>query len=70
MICLRSKNSRRFTNESEVKISLAEESMYNKDEVNIPKEILQKIKSKKTLIVVNQVKRAQRVYEEVKIDLG
>ena len=56
--------------ESEVKISLAEESMYNKDEVNIPKEILQKIKSKKTLIVVNQVKRAQRVYEEVKNRLG
>ncbi|HEC67262.1 MAG TPA: CRISPR-associated helicase Cas3' [Candidatus Desulfofervidus auxilii] len=52
--------------ESEVKISLAEEPMYNEDEVNISEEILQRIKSKRTLIVVNQVKRAQRVYEEVK----
>jgi len=52
--------------ENEVIINLEEKPLVNEDEIDIPKELLQKIQNKKTLIVVNQVKRAQRIYDEIK----
>ncbi len=44
--------------------------LYSDDEVNIPEVILDKIREKKTLIVVNQVKRAQKIYEDIKLRLN
>ncbi len=51
---------------SELKISLSDFPLYEQGNVNISQELLEKIKNKKTLIVLNQVKRAQIVYEELK----
>ncbi len=51
---------------STLKITLCEEPLVRGNEVNISDKLLQKIRSKKTLIILNQVKRAQRVYEEIK----
>lgn len=51
---------------SNLKITLSEKPLYKDNRVDIPDEILDKIKIKKTLIVLNQVKRAQKVYEEIK----
>lgn len=51
---------------SSLKITLHNELLYSNNEVNISNELLEIIRSKKTLIVLNQVKRAQRVYEEIK----
>ena len=47
-------------------ISIEKTPIYKDSEVNIPDSILDKIKDKKTLIVLNQVKRAQGVYKEIK----
>jgi len=51
---------------SKLQIKICGEPLYANNEVNIDNELLRKIKKKKTLIVLNQVKRAQRVYEEIK----
>ncbi|ROL57231.1 CRISPR-associated helicase Cas3' [Bacteroidetes/Chlorobi group bacterium Naka2016] len=51
---------------SNLKITLHHEPLYSNNEVNISNELLEEIRNKKTLIVLNQVKRAQRVYEEIK----
>lgn len=51
---------------STLKITLCEEPLVRGNEVNISDKLLKKIKSKKTLIILNQVGRAQRVYEEIK----
>ena len=40
------------------------------NEANIDDELLRKVKEKKTLVVLNQVKRAQDVYKEIKKRLG
>ncbi len=56
--------------ESSLQITLQDTPLYSNNEVNIPDELLGKIKNKKTLIVLNQVKRAQRVYEEIKSRLN
>lgn len=48
-------------------ISIRNEPIYNEEDgVNIDKELYEKIKNKKTLIVLNQVKRVQKVYEKIK----
>ncbi len=49
-----------------IDITLCNEPLVRGNEVNISDELLQKIKSKKTLIILNQVSRAQKVYEEIK----
>ncbi len=53
-----------------ISIALKDELLYSNRNINISDEILEKIKRQKTLIVVNQVKRAQKIYEEVKSRLG
>lgn len=48
-------------------ISLKTDPLYTKEDgVNLDDELFRKIKSKKTLIVLNQVERAQKVYEKIK----
>jgi len=51
---------------SKLHIKIWDEPLFANNEVNIDDELLRKIKKKKTLIVLNQVKRAQKVYEEIK----
>ena len=51
---------------SKLSIVLNNTPLYSNGEVNIPQDLFNKIKDKKTLIVLNQVRRAQRVYEEIK----
>jgi len=55
---------------SSIKISIENAPLYSNSEVAISDKILKKIKRQKTLIVVNQVKRAQKIYEEVKARLN
>lgn len=55
---------------SEVKIKLMRRPLVNQTEIFVEENILNKMKSKKTLIVLNQVKRAQSVYKEIKKRLG
>ncbi len=49
-----------------VKWKLQDFPLYDGEECNIPTDLLEKIKRKKTLIVLNQVKRAQKVYRFIK----
>jgi len=55
---------------SKLQIKVCDEPLYANNEVNINDKLLRIMKKKKTLIVLNQVKRAQKVYEEVKKRLG
>lgn len=50
-------------------ITIEDNPLYSNNNVNISDDILEKIKKHKTLIVVNQVKRAQKIYEEIKSGL-
>lgn len=50
---------------SSVELSIIEKPLFIDDEPNLEPQILEKIKTKKTLIVVNQVKRAQKLYKEL-----
>jgi CRISPR-associated endonuclease/helicase Cas3 len=60
-----------FDLNNSVSISLKDEPIYTKEEgVNIDEELFEKIKNKKTLIVLNRVKRAQEVYKKIKRRLG
>jgi len=52
-----------------IDIYFEKEPIYKDGEVNISDYLLDKIKNKKTLIVFNQVRRAQEVYEELKKQL-
>jgi CRISPR-associated endonuclease/helicase Cas3 len=52
-----------------LKISIEKESIFTNGNVNLSEEILEKIENKKTLIIVNQVKRAQEIYDEIKSKL-
>jgi len=52
--------------DSDLRITLEDDPLYSNGNVNIPDKLLERIKEKKTLIVVNQVKRAQKIYEEIK----
>ena len=51
---------------SKLEIKVYDEPLYANNEVNIDDKLLKMFKKKKTLIVFNQVKRAQKVYEEIK----
>lgn len=51
---------------SNVKITFENNPLYSHSNVSISEKLLKKIENKKTLIVVNQVKRAQEVYEYIK----
>lgn len=55
---------------SSVRITLFDKPLYENNEINITDDILRKISHKKTLIVVNQVKRAQKIYDEIKSRLS
>jgi CRISPR-associated endonuclease/helicase Cas3 len=55
---------------SKLQIKICDEPLYANNEVNIDDELLRIMKKKKTLIVLNQVKRAQKIYEEIKKRLG
>lgn len=52
-----------------LKISIEDNPLYSNGEVNFSDDLLNKISKHKTLIIVNQVKRAQKIYEEVKSSL-
>ncbi len=52
--------------ERNLKITLEDNPLYSNGATNISDELLNKIKRHKTLIVVNQVKRAQKIYEDIK----
>ncbi len=56
--------------ENDIKLTIEKEPLCLDGDVYITDELLSKIKSNKTLIVVNQVKRAQKIYEEIKTMLG
>jgi len=51
---------------SELKITIYDQPLYSASRVSIDDRLLEKIKKRKTLIVLNQVQRAQKVYEEIK----
>lgn len=55
---------------SALKITVENNPLYSNGDVYISEELLNKIKHEKTLIVVNQVKRAQKIYEYIKDALG
>ncbi|MCD6318589.1 CRISPR-associated helicase Cas3' [Candidatus Aerophobetes bacterium] len=61
-----------FNLDNQLDISIEKEPIYKDNEVNISNALLDKIGNKKTLIVLNQVKRAQEVYKELKrqLDFG
>ena len=58
-----------FDLNNRIDISTENESIYRNNEVNIPDELLEKIRTKKSLIVLNQVKHAQEIYKEIKTRL-
>lgn len=49
-----------------LKIKIEDKPLYSNDVVDIPDQLLKKIKNKKTLIVVNQVQRAQKIFDDIK----
>ena len=49
-----------------LKISIEDDPLYSNGDVNLSDNLLKKINEHKTLIIVNQVKRAQKIYEDVK----
>ena len=51
---------------SNLKITIEKNPLYSDGEIDNSEELLNRIKHYKTLIVVNQVKKAQRIYEEIK----
>jgi len=51
---------------SNLKITIEDSPLYLNNDVNISEKLLNKINKHKTLIIVNQVKRAQKIYEDVK----
>lgn len=55
---------------SSIDITIEGQPLYSNNNVNISGKLLSKIKEKKTLIVLNQVGRAQKVYEEIKSRLN
>lgn len=58
--------STEFNLNNQTKIFIEKEPICQDNEVNISDILLEKLRNKKTLIVLNQVKRAQQVYEEIK----
>jgi len=54
---------------SSLKINIEDNPLYSNGNINISEELLEKIKKQKTLIILNQVKRAQKIYEDIKSQL-
>jgi len=52
--------------DAQIRISIEQKALYENGSVYISDELLDKIKNKRTLIVVNQVKRAQKIYSHLK----
>lgn len=52
--------------DSKLKITIESHPLYSNGDIYILEELLHRIKQEKTLIVVNQVKRAQKIYEYIK----
>lgn len=52
--------------DSKLKITVESHPLYSNGDIYILEELLHRIKQEKTLIVVNQVKRAQKIYEYIK----
>lgn len=52
--------------DSKLKITVESHPLYSNGDIYISEELLHRIKQEKTLIVVNQVKRAQKIYEYIK----
>lgn len=55
---------------SKLKITVESHPLYSNGDIYILEELLRRIKQEKTLIVVNQVKRAQKIYEYIKAALS
>ncbi len=55
---------------SNLTIQIADAPLFANGRVNLDDEIIKKITTHKTLIILNQVKRAQMVYDEIKGRLG
>jgi len=55
---------------SKARIFLQDHPIYENQEVQISDDLLKMIQKKKTLIVVNQVKRAQEIFQEIKLRLN
>ncbi len=55
-----------ISNKANLKITLEDNPLYSNGDVNILEELLSRLGKQKTLIVVNQVKRAQKIYEDIK----
>ncbi|MCM8814447.1 MAG: CRISPR-associated helicase Cas3' [Candidatus Omnitrophica bacterium] len=55
---------------SRLKIIIENEPLYANDKVKIPDRLLSRMTTEKTLIVANQVKRAQMVFDYIKSKLG
>ncbi|WP_028841626.1 CRISPR-associated helicase Cas3' [Thermodesulfobacterium hveragerdense] len=51
---------------SKIDIKLHDNPLISNEDINLSDDLLEKIKTKKTLIVLNQVKRAQKVYEKIR----
>jgi CRISPR-associated endonuclease/helicase Cas3 len=52
--------------DSKLKITIEDYPLYSNGDANISEKLLNKIIKNKTLIIVNQVKRTQKIYEDVK----
>lgn len=55
---------------SEIKIILEDQPLYSNGNINISEKLIEKMKHKKTLIILNQVKRAQKCYDYIKSQLS
>ena len=64
------KLNRPIPNTSQLSIKMNNLSLYEKGRVNIDDDLLIKINQKKTLIVANQVKRAKKIYDELRSRLS
>ncbi|MEW6118346.1 MAG: CRISPR-associated helicase Cas3' [Nitrospirota bacterium] len=54
---------------SKLKITIENGPLYSNGNINISENLLNRVNRHKTLIVLNQVKRAQKIYEEIKSSL-
>ncbi len=55
--------------DSNLKITIEDSPLYSNGDINISENLLNRMNKHKTLIVLNQVKRAQKIYEEIKSSL-
>lgn len=55
-----------ISTEANLKITLEDNPLYLNGDVNISEKLLNRISKHETLIIVNQVKRAQKIYEHIK----